>query len=74
MSCEPDGWTVRNRSAGATTLAPNGNGWVCPARPPSAIENAISDGFSSVFSVTRNAVAVAVGLTRNSTRSAALLA
>jgi hypothetical protein len=64
---------VRNRLAGATTLAPSGNGDVCPACPPSAIEKAISDGFSSVLRVTRNAVALLVGLTRSSTRSAALL-
>jgi hypothetical protein len=53
---EPDGCTVRNRLAGATTLAPSGKANVCPGWPPRAIENAISDGFSSVFSVMRNAV------------------
>jgi hypothetical protein len=43
-------------------------------RPPMAIDNATSAGFSSVLRVTRKAVARASGLTRNSTRSAASLA
>src|SRR3984885_11926572 len=55
-SDDPDGCTVRNRLAGATALAPSGNGNTCPGWPPSAIENAMSAGFSSVFSVIRNAV------------------
>ena len=71
---EPDGCTVRNRSAGAVTLAPSGNGYTVPGVPPIAIENATSEGFWSVLSVTRKAVALLSGLTRNSTRSAALLA
>src|SRR5215217_8246397 len=54
------GWTVRNRSVGARTLAPN------------AIVNAVVDGSFSVFSVTRNAVVRRAGFTRSSTRSAAL--
>ena len=65
---------MRNRLVGATTLAPSGNGNAWPGWPPSAIENAISDGFSSVSSVIRKAVAIAAGLTRNSTRSAVSLA
>ncbi len=72
-SLDPDGCTVRNRLAGATTFAPSGNAKVCPGSPPRAIENAISDGFSSVLSVMRKAVELVVGLTRNSTRSAASL-
>ena len=72
-SFDPDGWTVRNKPAGALTFAPSGNGKTVPGLPPIAIENAISDGFWSVFSVTRNAVALASGLVRNSTRSAASL-
>ena len=72
-SLEPDGWTVRNRLAGALTFAPSGNGKTVPGLPPIAIENATSEGFSSVFRVTRNAVAFASGLVRNSTRSAASL-
>src|SRR5215217_1535557 len=67
------GWTVRNRSAGARTLAPNGNSRSgAPGRPPIAIVNAVVDGSFSVFSVTRNAVVRRAGFTRSSTRSAAL--
>ena len=43
---------------GRSTLAPSGNGNTCPGVPPIAIENAISDGFWSVFSVIRKAVVV----------------
>lgn len=50
------GCTVRNRSAGARTFAPAGNGCVKPGVSPIAIEQATSDGSLSVFSVTRNAV------------------
>ena len=67
-------WTVRNRSAGATTFAPNGNGCTTPRVPPRAIEKPTRLGSLSVFSVTRNAVASLSGLTRSSTRLAALLA
>jgi hypothetical protein len=73
-SSEPDGWTVRNMLAGALTFAPSGNGKTVPGLPPTAIEKAISEGFSSVLRVTRKAVASASGLVRNSTRSAASLA
>ncbi len=66
--------TVRNRAAGETTLAPCGNANVVPSTPPMAIEKATREGSVIVFRVTRKAVAPAIGLTRNSTRSAALLA
>ncbi|MGZ6658895.1 MAG: hypothetical protein ACXVHL_15995 [Solirubrobacteraceae bacterium] len=62
---------MRNMLAGALTFAPSGNGKTVPGLPPIAIEKAISDGFSSVLSVTRKAVALASGLVRNSTTSAA---
>src|SRR5437764_1071528 len=69
----PDPCQVRNAVAGDETPAPNGQ--ACDVAPlPSAIVNALSLGSFSVFNVTRNAVACANGLTRNSTRSAALLA
>ena len=68
------GCTVRNRSAGALTFAPCGNGSGTPGVPPIAIEAATSDGSFIVFSVSRNAVAPASGFTRSSTRSAALFA
>ena len=73
-SPEPSGWTVRNWSAGARTLAPCGNGNASPGVPPMATEIATSDGSLSVLRVKRNAVASASGLTRSSTRSAALFA
>src|SRR5438552_1991668 len=64
-------WTVRNSCAGALTLAPNGNGWLCPSVPPIAIAVATRLGFSSVLSVIRKAVASLVGRTRSSIRLAA---
>src|SRR3954454_22027071 len=70
----PLGWTVRNRSAGAFTFVPNGNSCGVPFLPPIPIEKATRDGSFSVFSVTRKAVAVESGLTRSSTKSAALFA
>ena len=45
-----------------------------PGVPPIAIEKAVSEGSSRLFSVTRNAVELASGLTRSSTKSAALCA
>ena len=50
-----------------------GKGSSAPSLPPSAIVNATSVGSCIVFRVIRNAVERLNGLTRNSTRSAALL-
>src|SRR5947207_10837749 len=65
--------TVRNSCAGDSTPALNGQGRAVEDSP-SAIVNATRLGSLSVFSVARNAVAVVSGLTRSSTRLAALLA
>jgi hypothetical protein len=64
---------VRNRSAGAVALAPCGKG-LGVGELPSAIVAATRAGSRSVFRVRRKAVARRSGLTRSSTRSAALLA
>ena len=72
--CDPDGWTVRNRSAGARTFAPCGNERRLPFFPPIATEKATSEGSFIVLTVTRKAVEERSDLTRSSTRSAALLA
>src|SRR4051794_6015292 len=66
-------WTVRNSCAGETTLALCGHATGAP-ESPSATVNATLSGAFIVLSVIRNAVASLSGLTRNSTRSAALLA
>src|SRR4051812_5260426 len=65
--------TVRNNWAGDETPAPAGHAWGA-AELPSAIVNATRDGSFSVLRVTRKAVSPASGLTRSSTRSAALFA
>ena len=63
--------TVTNHCAGALAFAPWGN--CCRvSESPIAIVVATSDGSFMVFSVMRNAVALLVGFTRSSTRSAAL--
>src|SRR5947209_7293195 len=66
-------WTVRNRAAGEVTPAPWGHG-TADGESPSAMVKATRLGSLRVLSVTRNAVVSASGLTRSSTRSAALLA
>ena len=66
-------WTVRNCCAGETTPAPCGQG-TGAAESPMAMVNAVLSAALRVFSVTRKAVASGSGLTRSSTRSAALLA
>ena len=64
---------VRNTCAGDETPAPSGHATE-DDESPSAIVKAVLFGSSSVFSVTRKAVAEASGSTRSSTRSAALFA
>ncbi len=71
FACWP--WTVRKYAARAATLAPWGKGRRC-GELPMAIVVATSDGSFIVLRVIRKAVALASGLTRSSTRSAALLA
>ena len=65
-------WTVRKYRAGELTPAPYGQSRSA-GESPIATVNAATLGSSIVLSVTRKAVAVRSGLTRNSTRSAALL-
>jgi hypothetical protein len=68
------GCTVRKSCAGAFTFAPNGKLRSAPPLRPIPMEKATRLGDFSVFSVTRNAVAVFSGLARSSTKSAALFA
>src|SRR5205085_11307561 len=60
--------------AGEVTSAPCGHTTLTPSIPPSANVNATSRGSFIVLRGTRKAVAPASGLTRNSTKSAALFA
>ena len=64
---------VRKSCAGADALAPCGKARA-DDELPMAIVAAVSSGLASVLKVSRKAVAEASGLTRSSTRSAALLA
>jgi hypothetical protein len=64
---------VRNSWAGERTPAPCGQASAA-GEPPIAIVTPVRAASLSVLSVMRNAVASASGLTRSSTRSAALLA
>ena len=65
--------SVRNSAAGEEMPAPCGHAAAAP-ESPSAMVNAVRAASCRVLSVTRNAVASPSGLTRSSTRSAALLA
>src|SRR3954451_11286590 len=65
--------TVRNSCAGDTPLALCGHATGAPESPSATVNATLSAAFI-VLSVIRNAVASLSGLTRNSTRSAALLA
>ena len=73
-SCEPTGWTVRNSLAGARTFAPSGNAKRLSGATAQGDRERNQRWVLERVEGDSEAVALAVGLTRNSTRSAALLA